>query len=230
IASLEADKTSLQSELETAQAATEAARQEVSEQADRIASLEADKSALQAELESAQADTAAVREQAAEALAASESEVASLQAALAAAQAELARVSDERDALQVTAERELAALRAVLPPEEGGSLDAESARAAAAEPAETLREAHRAMRRSGADREALEATVEQAASDMQRAQSLLSRTEGGTLYQVGEGETLSSIAARFYGEGNAWTRIYQANQHVLENPDQVWPGTTLILP
>jgi len=157
-------------------------------------------------------------------------EVTHLQSALTSAQAELARVTAERNEIRAAAERELAALRAVLPPEEGGSLDAESARAAAAEPAQTLREAHRAMRRSGADREALEATIEQAAADMQRAQSLVSRTEGGTLYQVGEGETLSSIAARFYGEGNAWPRIYQANQHVLENPDQVWPGTTLILP
>jgi nucleoid-associated protein YgaU len=113
---------------------------------------------------------------------------------------------------------------------EGGSLELESARAAAAEHAETLRTAQLAMRSRGADREALQETIDAAAAELRRTQALVARIQGGTLYEVRPGETLGGLSGRFYNEANAWPRVYQANQHVLENPDQVWPGTTLILP
>jgi nucleoid-associated protein YgaU len=47
---------------------------------------------------------------------------------------------------------------------------------------------------------------------------------------VKEGETLGAISARYYGDANLWPRIHRANEHVLDSPDRVWPGTTLILP
>ncbi|MCA1790874.1 MAG: LysM peptidoglycan-binding domain-containing protein, partial [Thioalkalivibrio sp.] len=158
--------------------------------------------------------------------AATAAELVDMQSQLAATQAELGAMRAEREA----SARELSALRALLPPAEGGSLDLESARAAAAEHAETLRAAHLAMRNRGADREALQKTIDAAAAELRRAQALVARIQGGTLYEVRPGETLGGLSGRFYNQANTWPRVYQANQHVLENPDQVWPGTTLILP
>lgn len=43
-------------------------------------------------------------------------------------------------------------------------------------------------------------------------------------------ETLAGIAGRYYGDGNRWEEIHEANAHVLRNPDLVWPGLTLVLP
>ncbi len=153
-------------------------------------------------------------------------ELAGLQSQLAATQAEVAVMKNEREART----RELSALRALLPPDEGGSLDLESARAAAAEHAEALRDAYLALRRRGADREALQPALDEAVAGLRRAQTLVARIQGGTLYEVRPGETLGGLSGRFYNEANSWPRVYEANQHILENPDQVWPGTTLILP
>jgi nucleoid-associated protein YgaU len=46
---------------------------------------------------------------------------------------------------------------------------------------------------------------------------------------VQPGETLFSLAQRYYGDGARAHEIYQANRHVLSSPDQVPPGTVLVL-
>jgi hypothetical protein len=109
-------------------------------------------------------------------------------------------------------------------------LDLDAARAAAEEQALALREAHQAMNRRGADRAALQATLDQVVTQLHREQSLVNRIQGGTLYQVRTGDTLAIIAARLFGDSSQWPQVFEANRHVLENPDQVWPGTTLIVP
>jgi len=38
------------------------------------------------------------------------------------------------------------------------------------------------------------------------------------------------VAGRFYGKGNRWTTIYEANRHVLDNPDRLVAGITLVVP
>lgn len=47
---------------------------------------------------------------------------------------------------------------------------------------------------------------------------------------VERGDTLSSIAARVYGNPSQWRRIYDANRNLLRSPGDVRPGQTLILP
>jgi len=47
-------------------------------------------------------------------------------------------------------------------------------------------------------------------------------------YTVASGDTLWSIAARFYGSGLEWQRIYQANRGVIGgNPNLIFPGERL---
>jgi nucleoid-associated protein YgaU len=50
------------------------------------------------------------------------------------------------------------------------------------------------------------------------------------IYVVKSGDSLSKIAKLHYGDGNAWTRIFEANRDVLDDPDKIYPGQTLKLP
>lgn len=50
------------------------------------------------------------------------------------------------------------------------------------------------------------------------------------IYVVKAGDSLSKIAKLHYGDGNAWTRIFEANRDVLVDPDKIYPGQTLKLP
>lgn len=47
---------------------------------------------------------------------------------------------------------------------------------------------------------------------------------------VAAGETLSDIAARYYGKGILWRRIYDHNRDVIDDPDRVREGTELAIP
>lgn len=47
-------------------------------------------------------------------------------------------------------------------------------------------------------------------------------------YVLQDGEGLWDVAVKFYGDGNKWILISQANH--LDNPDNVEPGTKLIIP
>jgi LysM repeat protein len=49
-------------------------------------------------------------------------------------------------------------------------------------------------------------------------------------YTVAEGDTLSAIAERFYGDANAWNRIFEANRDQIDNPDVIFPGQELRIP
>lgn len=49
-------------------------------------------------------------------------------------------------------------------------------------------------------------------------------------YTVILGDTLWGIAQKYYGTGDAWPSIYEANQELRENPDCIYPGQILVLP
>ncbi|MCQ2348749.1 MAG: OmpA family protein [Paludibacteraceae bacterium] len=42
--------------------------------------------------------------------------------------------------------------------------------------------------------------------------------------------TLSSLAKKYYGNGNLWVKIFEANRDKLASPDQVQEGMTLLIP
>jgi len=49
-------------------------------------------------------------------------------------------------------------------------------------------------------------------------------------YEVQSGDTLSAIAKKQYGDAGAYNRIFQANQPMLKDPDDIYPGQVLIIP
>ena len=50
------------------------------------------------------------------------------------------------------------------------------------------------------------------------------------VHEVQSGDTLSSIAKKYYGEANAYQRIFEANRPMLKDPDEIYPGQVLIIP
>jgi nucleoid-associated protein YgaU len=49
-------------------------------------------------------------------------------------------------------------------------------------------------------------------------------------YTVRSGDTLSKIAREFYGDANAYMRIFEANRPMLKDPDLIYPGQALRIP
>jgi nucleoid-associated protein YgaU len=49
-------------------------------------------------------------------------------------------------------------------------------------------------------------------------------------HTVVAGDTLSKIAKKFYGDANAYQRIFEANTPMLKHPDKIYPGQMLRIP
>jgi len=49
-------------------------------------------------------------------------------------------------------------------------------------------------------------------------------------YTVVKGDTLSKIAKEFYGNANAYMKIFEANKPMLAHPDKIYPGQNLRIP
>jgi nucleoid-associated protein YgaU len=56
------------------------------------------------------------------------------------------------------------------------------------------------------------------------------RFAGARQHTVAEGDTLFSLAVRYYNDPSKFVRIYQANQAVIPAPDRLTPGTVLVIP
>ncbi len=69
------------------------------------------------------------------------------------------------------------------------------------------------------------AVVEQARTD-----ALVIHHEPARHYTVRPGDTLSSIAQRFYGNPARWTWLLQANSSVVKNPNVIFVGEVLDVP
>lgn len=50
------------------------------------------------------------------------------------------------------------------------------------------------------------------------------------IYTVVAGDSLSIIAAHFYGDAKAWKALFDANRDQLADPDQLQPGQMLKIP
>jgi nucleoid-associated protein YgaU len=60
--------------------------------------------------------------------------------------------------------------------------------------------------------------------------AVLDPYHGFLQHVVAQGETLSSIAAQFYGNANLFSRVFEANRHVLLDPNRIFPGQVLRIP
>ena len=49
-------------------------------------------------------------------------------------------------------------------------------------------------------------------------------------HTVAGGDTLSAIAKKFYGNANAYMKIFEANTPMLGHPDKIYPGQLLRIP
>ncbi|MGA1193830.1 MAG: LysM peptidoglycan-binding domain-containing protein [Kiritimatiellia bacterium] len=49
-------------------------------------------------------------------------------------------------------------------------------------------------------------------------------------YTVKEGDTLSRIASKVYGDTGKWDVLFEANRHILSRPESVRPGQVLVVP
>jgi nucleoid-associated protein YgaU len=49
-------------------------------------------------------------------------------------------------------------------------------------------------------------------------------------HTVARGDTLSAIAKKFYGNANAYPKIFEANKPMLGDPDKIYPGQVLRIP
>lgn len=49
-------------------------------------------------------------------------------------------------------------------------------------------------------------------------------------YVIRKGDTLSAIAKHFYGNANAYPRIFGANREVIKDPDRIFPGQKIRIP
>ena len=49
-------------------------------------------------------------------------------------------------------------------------------------------------------------------------------------YVVKKGDSLSKIAEEFYGDKMLYPKIFEANRHLLSDPDKIKPGQKLRIP
>ena len=49
-------------------------------------------------------------------------------------------------------------------------------------------------------------------------------------HTIREGDTLSTLAQRYYADGSQATVIFEANRDVLKTPDALTPGTAITIP
>ena len=55
-------------------------------------------------------------------------------------------------------------------------------------------------------------------------------SSSGKTYVVVNGDSLSKIAKREYGDANKWRTIYEANKGLINDPDLIYPGQELNIP
>lgn len=55
-------------------------------------------------------------------------------------------------------------------------------------------------------------------------------TPESEFYTVRTGDTLSKIAARYYGDSKKFNIIFEANRPMLTSPDKIYPGQSLRIP
>jgi len=249
-ADLEAQLVAARKETEAARAAVEKAQSESSEKAAAIATLEQGRAELQAAVEAERARLAASETQANDRLAAAEKAAAEKLAeaerrlraqsdAQAVAERQLADLTRRLSAVEMQAaslekERDAATTKlnvalGKLGVRDGGTRTVEQARAAAATAGTAFVAASERARKERSDD--AKAALRNATTVLQQAQyDVAVAIDARGVYRMREEDTLGMVSGRFYGAGNKWPAIYEANQHVLANPDRMYPGMTLVVP
>lgn len=56
------------------------------------------------------------------------------------------------------------------------------------------------------------------------------QTDEVQFYEIQKGDSLWKIAKSFYGNGNDYPKIFEANKEVIKDPDLIFPGQKIRIP
>ncbi len=51
-----------------------------------------------------------------------------------------------------------------------------------------------------------------------------------SVYEIKSGDTLGAIAKQFYGKASQYTRIFEANRDIIDDPNKIYPGQKIRIP
>ncbi|MDJ0794888.1 MAG: peptidoglycan-binding protein LysM [Woeseiaceae bacterium] len=54
--------------------------------------------------------------------------------------------------------------------------------------------------------------------------------EKAEVYEIVSGDTLGAIAKRYYGKASMYTKIFEANRDIIEDPNKIYPGQKIRIP
>lgn len=75
------------------------------------------------------------------------------------------------------------------------------------------------------------AALERTRKSFEEIQGEIARLTGARgIYTVQAADSLSTIAAFFYRDGSRWPDIFEANAHLIDHPDLIYPEQVLIVP
>jgi nucleoid-associated protein YgaU len=155
-----------------------------------------------------------------------------LEAELQARDAEIAVLTTRLDTSNQNESRlnqRVATLRGRLTATEGGTLTAADARKQAEADAERLN--HLVQQGQGVNNPELWRQVREAENALHHSQFVLARADSArTVYRVRPGDTLAQVGLMFYGDAEQWSQIYDANRHVIADPNRLLPGLSLVIP
>ncbi len=86
------------------------------------------------------------------------------------------------------------------------------------------------VRDAGEPEETAAATPRDRAGDWEMPSSAGADSEQVRVHTVARGETLSSIALRYYGSSSGWRFLYEVNAKTVSNPNRLSVGTELVIP
>ena len=75
------------------------------------------------------------------------------------------------------------------------------------------------------------AELERTRRAFEEVQGVIAKLTGARgIYTVQHADSLSSIAAFFYRDGHRWPDVFEANSHLIDHPDLIYPEQVLIVP
>ena len=54
--------------------------------------------------------------------------------------------------------------------------------------------------------------------------------EKAEVYEIVSGDTLGAIAKRYYGKASMYTKIFEANRDIIDDPNKIYPGQKIRIP
>jgi len=220
VADLQAKISDLQGQLDTANGDATRLKDQLSASQDALTKARGERDALMSQLVQAQTDRAGMQAQLTKA-----------QQATAALKADVAQAQSERDALrsQLATTQQQGSELALQLQQTSGSLQDAQDRAAS-----LTRDLRSVLQNQQGLQQLTQAQRNELADvrlRLEAAQGQVARLTGARgIYTVQQADSLWSIAQFFYHDGSRWPAILQANRHLIDKPQLIFPDMVLIVP